>query len=161
MTLWIAICPYDTHFFKLWSRLRLPIQCVIPYVIGLQAPSLVWYTCKTLRHPPPKRSEPHASCNFQAQPPQQQLHLPNQHLLTCPIPLICRPIKSNLVLTQEYSAVVYFFIFIRSQIQKYYIFALLLFHCRSRQFNFVAFNHKPLGQNMHPKACVHEENDSK
>ncbi len=116
---------------------------------------------KTLRHPPPKTSEPHASCNFQAQPPQQQLHLPNQHLLTCPIPLICRPIKSNLVLTQEYSAVVYLFIFIRSLMQKYYIFALLLFHCRSRQFNFVAFNHKPLGQNMHPKACVHEKNDSK
>ena len=105
MTLWIAICPYDTHFFKLWSRLRLPIQCVIPYVIDLQAPSLVWYT-RLSAILPQKQVNHMQVVTFKPN------HLNNNYICltnTCPIPLICRPIKSNPVLSRLF---IYLFLYV-------------------------------------------------
>jgi len=58
MTLWNAICPYDTHFLPTLTTIEIVCQSNVSSLASLicrpQLPSLVWYMeHKTLPHHPP------------------------------------------------------------------------------------------------------------
>ena len=103
MTLWNAICPYDTHllpnFDNVWDCL--PIHCVIPCVINLQAPTPKFgkeYGARDSPHHPPKLKpviEPQF-LTFKPNHPNK-----NYNCLTnrCPHFINVTPIKIHPVLT--------------------------------------------------------------
>lgn len=88
MTLWNAICPFDTQFLPTLTKFEIVCQskCVIPCVINLQAPPTPKFGIEYgAQDSPPssskiKTSDRTTGCNFQAQPPQQELQLPNQQV---------------------------------------------------------------------------------